>query len=412
MAMPSFAFKAVSAEGQITEGAMDAPGRQEALRQLQQRGLQPVRLDEKPSVTLKSSKPAAMSLRFARKKVTRKELENFMRQLSSLLSAGISLSRALQILAREASSPAAAATWKSIHDLVIDGTSLADSMAHIPQTFPRVYVAMVRAGEAGGFLDVVLGQIADFQSREKELREKVQAALIYPAVLLVLAITVLTFLLTFFIPRFQTIFTGFGIKLPMITQVILAASVLVTKYGLLVLVVVGLGIYFIRRFLKSDHGRRKLDEWMLRLPLFGILSARFAMTRFCRMLGTLTKAGVGLIASLRVARESLGNQVLIDALSGSIERVQKGDALAASLSDCSHVFPGSVIEMISIAEETGRLDEELIRLANVTEHEMDGQLRTAVALAEPLLLFLMAALIGTIFIGMILPIFSLEEQMR
>lgn len=409
--MPYFQYKALAGDGSLTEGRLDATGRQEALRLLQERGLQPIRLNENASKPLNNERTLPVA-GLRRKKVSRAALENYLRQMSNLLSSGISLSRALQILVRDASSPAAREQWRAIHDHVIDGTSLADSMARYPQTFPRVYVAMVRAGEAGGFLEVVLGQIADFQAREKELRGKVSSALIYPSVLMVMALGVIVFLLTFFIPRFQSIFTGFGATLPFLTRLILAASEAAEKYWLVVAVVVAMAIYGIRQYLASEPGKRAWDKLLLRMPLVGPLNAQFAMTRFCRMLGTLTKSGVALIASLRVARESIGNQVLIDALSGSIERVQKGDALAASLSDCPELFPASVIEMIAVAEETGRLDTELMRLANETERELDGRLRTAVALAEPVLLFAMAAFIGTIFIGMVLPIFTIQDYIQ
>lgn len=322
------------------------------------------------------------------------------------------MSRALVILTKEASTPAAKDKWKEIHDLVIDGMSLADAMAKSPDTFPRVYVAMVQAGETGGFLDVVLNQIADFQAREKELRSKVMTAMLYPAVLLFLALGVLIYLLVFFIPRFQEIFTGFGATLPLLTQVIVGASELIRHYGLYVAAGVGLTIYFVRNWLVSEQGRRTWEKIILRLPVVGPLIARFAMSRFCRMLGTLLGAGVPLINGLNVARKSIGNQILVDAVANSIERVKQGDALGPSLSDCKDLFPGSVLEMVSVAEESGRLDQELVRIANVTEGDLDRQLKTAVAFAEPLMLFLIAAFIGTIFIGMVIPIFTMQDYIK
>jgi type II secretory pathway component PulF len=351
-------------------------------------------------------------LTWKKKKVSHRALENFTRQLSSLLAAGIPLSRALQIVSREASTLVAREQWKEIYDQVIDGSSLADSMARLPQTFPAVYVAMVQAGETGGFLDVVLGQIAEFQAREKELRSRVISALIYPAILLTLAIGVLTFLMLFFIPRFKLIFAGFGGTLPLLTRIIVRISEVVSKYGLFVVLGAAVAGFVIRQWLRSEQGRRAWEQFVLRLPVIGPLNARFAMTRFCRMLGTLVGSGVSLIHALRVARESIGNQTLVDAVSDSIERVKQGDGLAASLSDCRTLFPGSVIEMITVAEETGRLDQELVRIAAATDSDLDRQLRTAVSLAEPLLLFVMAGFIGTIFIGMVLPIFSLQEYIK
>lgn len=332
--------------------------------------------------------------------------------LASLLAAGVPLSRALVILYKEASSPAAQEKWKEVHDRVIDGVSLAESMAQFPETFPRVYVAMVQAGETGGFLDIVLSQIADFQIREKDLRSKVVAALIYPTVLLCLAISVLIFLLVFFIPKFQTIFTGFGAALPLITRIIVGASEIVRSYGPFVALGIFTVIYLTRNWLKTEKGKRKWDEWLLQLPVIGPLGAKFSMARFCRMLGTLLAAGVPLIQALNVARKSINNQLLVDAVSQSIERVKQGDRLGVSLSDCRQLFTGSTLEMISISEETGRMDQELIRLASVTEDDLDRNLKTAVALAEPLMLFLIAGFIGTIFIGMVIPIFTIQDYIK
>jgi type II secretory pathway component PulF len=415
--MPLFQYRALQTDGAVAEGQLEAAGRPEALRQMDGLGLRPISLLERVAAAEKKTSALADSLSsgtlFKRSaKVSGKALENFTRLLSSLLAAGVPLSRALTILHKEASSPAAAEKWKEIHGLVIDGMSLADSMARSPKVFPRVYTAMVQAGETGGFLDLVLAQIADFQSREKELRSKVMAAMIYPAILLVMALGVLIFLLTFFIPRFQTIFTGFGASLPILTRGIIGASHVVRSYGLFVLAGVALLIFFVRTWVVSEKGRRAWEGAILKAPLVGPLLAQFAMARFCRMLGTLLGAGVPLVQGLNVARKSIGNQILVDAVGQSIERVQQGGQLGASLADCKGLFPGSVLEMISVAEESGRLDQELIRVANVTEGDLDRELKTAVALAEPLMLFIIAGFIGTIFIGMVLPIFSLQEHIK
>jgi type II secretory pathway component PulF len=412
--MANFQYKALAADGKMTEGTLEAGGRQDALRLLQGRGLRPIRLGEGTAQGRAADKKSAEAATDAlvRKKISFKTLENFTRQLSSLLAAGVPLARALQILSRESSNKAAQAKWKAIYNLVIDGLPLADAMGRLPETFPRVYVAMVQAGETGGFLDLVLSQIADFQARDKELRGKVKAAMIYPCVLLFLAVCVMIFLMTFFIPRFTKLFQGLGGQLPWITQLVVGASHVCVQYGPVVAAGVALAVYAIRHWMKSEQGRRQWERMMLKAPVIGPLTARFAMTRFCRMLGTLAKSGVALITALRVARESLGNVTLVDALNNSIERVKQGDALATSLSDCPQLFPDSVVEMISIAEETGRLDQELIRLADVTEGEMDGQMRAAVSLAEPLLLLLIAAFIGTIFISMVLPIFSIQDMIK
>lgn len=428
--MPTFTYKALGADGKIAEGQIEAGGRAEAFRQIESQRLRPISLKEGAHGKGRSAgaKPAgagngssetgaapgapAAALAFGGGKITARVLENFTRLLSSLLAAGVPLSRALVILQKEAANPAAKAKWKEIHDHVVDGMSLADAMAKSPDTFPRVYVAMVEAGETGGFLDVVLSQIADFQAREKEMRSKVMTALLYPTILLCLALGVLIFLLTFFIPKFQTLFSGFGAKLPLLTQVIVGASDVVRSYGLLVAIVIIVAAFLARAWVVSPGGRRTWEGLILKTPVIGGLVAQFAMARFCRMLGTLLGAGVPLINSLNVARRSIGNQILVDAVSNSIELVKEGKALGVSLAECRTLFPGSVLEMISVAEESGKLDTELVRLANVTEGDLDRQLKTAVSLAEPLMLFFIAAFIGTIFIGMVIPIFTLQDYIK
>jgi type II secretory pathway component PulF len=435
--MAVFQYRALQSDGRIAEGKLEAGGRQEAFRQMEGLGLRPISLSEykngktngtshakpkpapkteaknKPVKTEKKDDDAPLRLSFGSGgKISGRVLENFTRLLSSLLSAGVPLSRALVILQKEAANPTARARWKEIHDLVVDGVSLADAMARFPDTFPRVYVAMVEAGETGGFLDVVLAQIADFQAREKEMRGKVMTALLYPVILLILALGVLIFLLVFFIPRFQTIFTGFGARLPALTQIIVSTSEFMRAYGLIVAIVFGVTLFMLRSWLVSEQGRRAWEGFILRVPIIGSLVAQFAMSRFSRMLGTLLGAGVPLINGLNVARRSIGNQVLVDAVTNSIERVKEGKQLGPSLADCRSLFPGSVLEMISVAEESGKLDQELVRIANVTEGDLDRQLKASVALAEPLMLFFIAAFIGTIFIGMVIPIFTLQDYIK
>ena len=419
--MPLFQYKALHDNGTVATGEIEAGGRQEAMRQMESRGLRPIRLDERRNGKPAAAKPVAngeaekstfkLSLGGA-KKITARVLENFTRLLSSLLAAGVPLSRALVILQKEAANPVARSKWKEIHDSVVDGLSLATAMGKSPDTFPRVYVAMVEAGETGGFLDVVLAQIADFQAREKEMRGKVMTALLYPIILLFLATAVLIFLLVFFIPRFQSIFAGFGAHLPLLTQIIVGTSQVLRSYGLLVLAGVFVLAYLVRTWVVSPTGRRSWEGLILKLPIIGPLVAQFAMSRFCRMLGTLLGAGVPLINGLNVARRSIGNQILVDAVSNSIDRVKEGKPLGTSLADCGALFSGSVLEMIAVAEESGRLDQELVRIANVTEGDLDRQLKTAVALAEPLMLFFIAGFIGTIFIGMVIPIFSLQDYIK
>ena len=299
--------------------------------------------------------------------------------------------------------------WGQIHDEVVGGAPLAETLAKWPKNFSAVYVAMVRAGEAGGFLDTVLSQIADFRAREQDLKGKLKAAMVYPIILACLAVGVVIFLMSFFIPQFSGIFAQFGGNLPLLTQAIIACSNVVKHYSVAVLAVLLIVFFIVKRAISSEAGRRRMELILLSTPLLGKVIAQFALVRFARMLGTLIGAGVPLVASLKVAREAIGNQTLADTVSHAIEQVQRGEPLSKSLAASPRLFPMSVVEMIAVAEETARLDKELLRLSASYETDLDRQLRMLVAIAEPAMLFLMASLIGTIVIGMLLPVFSLGD---
>ena len=258
----------------------------------------------------------------------------------------------------------------------------------------------------------MLQQIADFRTREQELKGKIKAAMVYPCVLACLACAVLVFLLTFFIPRFSGIFAEFGSKLPLLTRAIVVVSGWLMHYGWLIAIFVVGAVITGRRAATSESGKRFIERVVLRTPAVGLVSARFSLVRFCRMLGTLVGAGVPLVTALRVAKEALGNQTLADTVGHAIEEVRRGVALSRSLSNSPLLFPASVIEMIAVAEETGRLDKELVRLSAAYEGELDRNLRMLVALAEPALLMIMAGLIGTVVVGMLLPVFTLQDLIK
>jgi len=393
--------------GTKTSGAVSAQNRAAALEQVAAKGLVPVAVREK-----QADRAQARGPRFRGDRVPQAAVESFHRELANLLTAGVPMIRALGILRREASHSAARGQWSAIYEDVAGGMPLADAMSRWPRSFPSVYVAMVRAGETGGFLDVVLMQIADFQSRQSNLKSRIRSAFAYPAVLAVLAVGVLIFLLTYFIPSFSSIFMDFGEALPPLTRAIVSISEAVGDYGLLFVLGVVVTVILLRRVLASPGGKRAAERIILRTPAVGTTVARFALVRFCRMLGTLLGAGVPLVTSLRVSREAIGNETLADAVGFAIDQVQQGRSLARSLAGSGRLFPASVVEMIAVAEETGRMDIELKRLAGVYEEELDRRLRTLVSLAEPILLFVMAAIVGTIVVGMLLPVFTLQELIR
>ncbi|MGA2582094.1 MAG: type II secretion system F family protein [Tepidisphaeraceae bacterium] len=410
--MSVFAYTALSRDGKRTTGTLASESRAAALAQISRQGLVPVTIEESRDGKAAAKKVGAAPGGGSHGRVSAKVVENFTREMANLLAGGVPLARALSLLKREAHNPAARELWSAIHDDVIGGVPLAEALAKFPKNFSTVYVAMVRAGETGGFLDVVLGQIADFRLREADLKGKVKAAMIYPLILACVALAVLSFLLAWFIPKFSLIFTSFGAQLPALTRGILFASDLVRHYGLIV-AAIGVAIFVLmKRALATETGKRRLERIILGTPVLGQVIAHFALVRFARMLGTLFGAGVPLIASLRVAREAIGNQTLSDTVSHAIEEVQRGTLLSKALSDTKSLFPSSVVEMIAVAEETARLDKELLRLATSYEADLDRQLRMLVAVAEPAMLFVIAGIIGTIVSGMLLPIFTLSDVVK
>lgn len=405
--MPTFEYRALDQSGLETSGSMDLASRDAVIEKIISDGLTPVSVDKK------KAQSAFHATGFSRTgRVSKSDVDAFTRELANLLTGGVPLSRSLTILSREASNSAAKAQWAAIRACVADGMSLADSFARFPKSFSNIYVAMVRAGEAGGFLDIVLEQIANFQSRERKLIGKVKAATIYPIILAMLGTMIMIFLMTFFIPRFSSIFEEFGGALPGLTLFIISTSDFIVKYWLIIILAVASIFVVFKRTMAKTEGRRVIEGLLLKIPLIGRILARFALVRFSRMLGTLVGAGVPLVTALNVANEAIGNQVLSDALNDTVKKVRNGSSLSAGMSGCPQLFPPSVVEMISVAEASGRLDKELVRLSETYEEDLDRRLSMLVAQAEPALLFLMAMIVGTVIMGMLLPIFNLQELIR
>lgn len=398
--MPSFSYTALSADGHNRSGTVDADDAVAAQRAIEAQGLVPTEV--KPASTggmLGSRIPQAQILAFAR-------------SLGGLIAAGVPLSRALTVIEREAGHAGAKAAWSQIHARVRDGASLADAMKEQGTLFPPVFVAMVRAGEAGGFLDLVLEQVADYLERTRELIGRVTSALIYPALLLIIAGSVVAFLLVWFIPRFATLFASFNRELPFLTRMIQHASDVLVHHGW-ILVVLAIGAFIAgRALLAVPAGAAWWEGFQLKIPAVGMVKATLARVRFCRMLGTLLKAGVPLMNALTVSREAVGNPVLDAALSVATEKVRQGESLTSALAGLGAMLPPTALEALAVAESSGRLPQELLRLADTSERDLDRRLRTLVSLAEPLLLLVMAALVGTIVIGMLLPIFDLWSAIK
>jgi len=400
----------VLVDGKITSGRLEANSRQDALKSLTDQGKKTIFLD------LEQDKQSKNTSLFSPQKLSFDEIERFLRQLSNLLTAGVPLSQALSLLCTESSSELAKSKWKELHQKVSEGHSLAAAMSTSSNLFPKVTIAMVQAGEAGGFLGKVLEQIADFKEREKEIRSKVITASIYPILLATLSAGVLIFLMVFFIPRFQKIFSGFGSDLPALTLIIVHVSEVIRDYGLWLLIAIIVPMIFLNRWASSEHGKRHWEPILINTPMIGKILLRLSLSRFCRTLGTLLQAGVPLLESIEISRQALSFNTMVASMNQSIDRLRQGESLAKCLNHSSKIpqklFDRSCLEIIAVAEESSRLDLELIRLAESNEKELDRSLKTAVSLIEPLMLIVIAAIIGIIFIGMVVPIFSIQDYIQ
>lgn len=331
-------------------------------------------------------------------------------QLSDLLGADVPALRALDILARVTVNKRLAALIGKVRDDVAAGKSLADSMAVYPAAFTPLHVAMVRAGERAGFLEDVLSNMAQFIERQDELQAKVIGALVYPSVVVSVALTVILGVLLFMVPQFKSMFETLK-TIPWPTAVLFATSDLVLALWPLVLLVVVVGIIGSWGFLTSDQGRRVWDRWRLRLPLVGKAARLIAITRFCRILGTLLKNGVPVLQALAIAKDATGSVMLAESIAQAAENVRAGQTLADPLK-ASGLFPLEILEMIAVAEESNQLEKTLLGIADTVERRTNRQVDLAVRLIEPLVLILIAGGIGFFGVALVYPIFSMAGAMK
>ena len=401
--MPDFTYEARARTGQLNNGTVTANSEREAMAILDARGLFPVRIQ------------AAQSHAARRwgKRIKGRHLATLLSQLADLLHSGVPLMRSLEILERQSSQPALAEVMRDVRARVADGTSLGDAMAYHPQAFNELTVSMVRAGQEGGFLEDVLKRVADFTEHQEDLKSKVVGALAYPVFLAVVGFIVLNILVIFFVPRFEPIFKKLEEKgeLPMLTTMLMTVSHALQRQGIFVVAAVVAVIWMVRRWMRTPQGRLLSDGWRLKMPGAGTIYLNLALSRFTRILGTLLHNGIPILQSLRIAKDSMGNKVLINAIDQSAENVTAGDKLATPLAQCKY-FPRDVVEMVSIAEESNTLETVLLDIANSLEKRTSRQLELFVRLLEPVMLLVMAVVTLLVVSGLLLPVFKMGAAAR
>ncbi len=441
--MPRFAYTAFDARGTEKSGLLDAPDVKQVALILRGQGLFPTEVAQaavaerkverdlqaraKPAPSVRpglgdGGRPGStrsrtigsglkMQLRLPFTSIVGpKELAGFTRQLATLLRAGMPLLRGLEVLARQERSPAFRRVMEGLIEAIKSGGTLSEAMAQHPRVFDRLYLSMVKAGEAGGVLDVVLDRLARFQEKSLQLKGKITAAMVYPLIVMTVAVLILAGLLVFVVPKFKQIFADLlkGAPLPPLTQFVLTISEAVKNHTLVAL---GLAVAFgwaATAFRKTPKGSHLLDTWIVKLPLFGELVLKAVIVRFGRTLGTLLSSGVPILPALLITRDTCGNSQIAGAITTVHDRVKEGAPVARPL-DATGVFPPMVTSMIDVGEHTGQLPEMLGKVADIYEDEVDNAVAGLSSLIEPILILFLALVVGTIVIALFLPIIRIVQ---
>lgn len=394
--MALFSYRATTMEGTIVEGVIDAADEKTALQRLKNGGVIPLKITSpgegvKRRLTLKSS---------------RGDLLTFTTELSALLGAGLPLDRGLNILSDISESKETKEVIQSILRSIREGSSFSEALQQHPKMFPRIYVNMVRAGEAGGVLDVVLDKLNEFLESSKELKDQVFSAMIYPAILIITGSASIIVLLTFVLPKFTTIFAELGRALPLPTQILLTFSNAFKSYWWGFLLFVTAAWFIFRNYVRSEEGRYRWDT--LKLRLMSDVIRKLETARFCRTLGTLLKSGVPLLQALHNAKDVISNQVIARSIDSVTKGAKEGKGIAAPLTS-TRVFPPLALSMIKVGEETGQLDDMLMKVATTYERSLRIAIKRFVSLLEPAMILGMALIIGFIVISMLMAIFSITD---
>lgn len=406
--MPDFAYTAKTQQGQRTEGTISATTRIEALQRLRQRSLFPL------TVTDSTKNQLPLARWEFKPRVKKDQVADACTQLADLLSNGVPMLEALQILSDASVHTGLKTALKSVHDAMAEGSNLDQAMAAQPHVFSELTLSMVRAGLEGAFLEEALQRTATFLRKQDEMRSKILGALTYPLILGFVGTIITGLMIAFLVPKFQPFFDRLeqsGAGLPLVTVILLAMSNVMLKYGLLIPVVLfGIG-FGISKWLKTDLGRITFDRFILKVPVLGSIFHDAAVSRACRILGTMLRNGVPLLKSLRISSESTGNKLLERAMLASAENITSGDTLSKPLA-ASGLIPPQIMAMIRIAEESNTLDDVLVKISDRLDQRIERRLEVLVRMIEPLMLVLIGGMVMFVIVGVLLPVFDLNSTVN
>jgi type IV pilus assembly protein PilC len=406
--MPKFSYTAVDARGKQANGFVEANDQNDAITQIRQLGFYPQRLDEAREDDAASGSDNKPVMKKGRGKVKSKILTIFTRQLATLIEAGLPLMRSLNTLAKQERNPVMRSTMTQLAAAVESGGTFSEALAQHPRIFDKLYINMVKAGELGGVLEIVLTRLAEFQEKSQKIKGKVLSAMVYPLVVLVIAGAILTFLLIFIVPKFQQIFQDAlpGKPLPSVTLfVIWCSDTLVERWYFVVGAIAGV-VFGYKALGSVPAGVVFLDRLALRIPVFGDLSSKTAISRFARTLGTLISSGVPILQALNITRDTAGNVVVAGAINKIHDSVKEGESVVGPM-ESSAIFPPMVTSMVQVGEETGQLPDMLVKVADVYEAEVDNVVTGLTSILEPIMIVMLAVIVGTIVIALFMPMVGL-----
>jgi type IV pilus assembly protein PilC len=393
--MPQFTYTARAVNGDLKSATLEAPNRDEVIKQLRQQRLNVLKIDEGSAVKKKRAG-----------KIKMRDIVIFTRQFSTMINAGLPLVQALDILAQQSENPALKDVTRQVVFDVESGNTVADALRKQPRAFSDLYVNMVAAGEAGGILDTILMRLAVFMEKNDALLRKVKGAMIYPSVIMSVAAIAITILLVFVIPTFSSMFASVNIPLPLPTRVVIGLSSALKSYWWVVLGTIAIVVTLIRKYYATNDGKLQIDRLLLKAPVLGDVLRKSAVSRFTRTLGTLISSGVSILDGLEITAKTSGNRVIQDAIMESRASIAGGETIAAPLKK-SAVFPPMVISMIAVGEQTGGLDEMLSKIADFYDEEVDAAVSGLLALMEPVMIVFLGVVVGGMVIAMYLPIFDM-----
>ena len=425
--MANFQYSALDPKGDQTTGVLSAASEAEAIQQLRAKGLYPTQISEEGKVKggakgkakaapvkgKGKAKPAKSSLGG---RIKPKNLMIFTRQLATLIDSGLPLLRSLTVLEKQEPNPVLRATVSALAENVQGGSTFSESLAQHPKIFNKLYVNMVKAGELGGVLEVVLNRLAEYQEKAQKLKNKIVSAMVYPVIVMFIAVAILVFLMIFIVPKFKEMFTNTDSELPLISKIVFGmsefflATPLFVPNVVFVFILFGLGVFLFNVWGRTPGGRIKIDTMKLKMPILGDIQRKSAVSRFSRTLGTLVTSGVPILQALNITRDTAGNVIISRAIEEVHSAVKEGETIVTPL-QASGVFPNMVISMVDVGEETGQLPEMLLKVADVYDDEVDNAVTALTSILEPIMIVILALIVGAVVFALFLPLIKMISTM-